>query len=386
MSERIGVSGCPWLERVSFGGGPVAGFGIGGVFRYEGLRLPGLDGPSNLIIAASPQPPPPPPQPQDTDDGDLGLGKGFNLIHVIGAPVRLAGHALAPLARAAGKTGIPQWTNRHLIKPIIDPALKEAALVSLAVESDGIGVLLNTFIPTPVKELLFGLRNVAVDEIKRGIQGLKHLAPKEIVDTMIRALTFLGSATTVIDGLIYAAFEVGPKYLPYLFANWSAPPGKTLTQAAQGKLAAAQSAFNNDVPQPLKGMLTSVVSMIADIANSGKIRQSDLRSIVGNSKVVDAIMDLFGIHDDPPPDVIAAIKAAPPADQKLMTAAARAATFVATTENAQAALEAAQAVLLTKLAAGHPILGHRVGAPRRVHLPPPVATAGKYEPYPKATT
>ena len=42
----------PMSEHISLGGHQL---GVGGVFRYEGLRLPGVAGPSNLVIAASSQ-------------------------------------------------------------------------------------------------------------------------------------------------------------------------------------------------------------------------------------------------------------------------------------------------------------------------------------------
>ena len=360
-------------ERISLGG-----FGIGGVFRYEGLRLPGLDGPSNLIIAASkPPPPPPPPAPppvQDydsSDDGSLGLS-GFNIGHIIGAPVRLAGHALAPLAKAAGKTGIPQWTNRHLIKPIVEPALKAAALVAIDVESTGIHTLINTFVPAPVSNLLHGLTSVAVGEIKDGVEGRPQLSPETIVHTMVGALTFLGAGTSVVQALFDAVFELKLKpsaiapAITYMLANWAPPPGKTLSANTQEELVGAKATYDTQIHDPLKGILTTAVKLIADIATSGKVRKSDLQGIVGNGSVIDKIMGLFGIHDGPPADVLATIAQVPVVMQPTMQKAASAAVFAAATGG-----NAAQAANL--VLAAHPMTQHLVHPAPPTQRPAPPA-------------
>jgi hypothetical protein len=397
-------------ERISLGG-----FGIGGVFRYEGLRLPGLDGPSNLIIAASkPPPPPPPPAPppvQDydsSDDGSLGLS-GFNIGHIIGAPVRLAGHALAPLAKAAGKTGIPQWTNRHLIKPIVEPALKAAALVAIDVESAGIHTLINTFVPTPVSNLLHGLTSVAVGEIKDGVEGRPQLSPEAIVHTMVGALTFLGAGTSVVQALFDAAFELKLKpsaiapAITYMLANWAPPPGKTLSAKTQEELVGAKATYDTQIQDPLRGIFTTAVKLIADIATSGKVRKSDLQGIVGNGSVIDKIMGLFGVHDGPPADVLTNIeKTVPPPMQPAMKKAASAAVFAAATGGN--ATTAANLVLASHPTTQHlvqhpappapptqrlvPPHHHRPHGPVQMPGPAPLPTppmASDYAPYPAVT-
>ena len=55
-------------ENIFLGGHPI---GVGGVFRYEGLRLPGLDGPSSLVIAATKHRLLDPDLPQSTEDAVL---------------------------------------------------------------------------------------------------------------------------------------------------------------------------------------------------------------------------------------------------------------------------------------------------------------------------
>jgi hypothetical protein len=298
----------------------------------------------------------------------FGLGRrrrGWNFFRDV---VRPTGHwydkhVAGPINDAANRTGVPQWANRYVIQPIVEPVAKEAALVALDVEFGGLHTLINMFIPTPIKELLHGLANVAAQAIRRGIEGQPQQSIEKIVDTMVSALTFLGDAMFVVRGLLDAAIDlkrVDAPTVTYLMANWSAPPGTKFSDPiTQNRLNAAKATFDLIDPK-LRSILSFAAKTTADLASTGKIRRSDIQDIVGHDKVLNKILDLFGIRDEPPPHVIEnpVVKNAPPEAQHEMKKAASAAVFAAATANHpsqanEAAQQAAHAMLAVHPATQH---------------------------------
>jgi len=319
--------------------------------------------------------------------GDFGLG--FNFFKDVLKPAQVVGHAIG---QAAGKTGLPQWANRHVIKPIADPIAKAAALAAIDVEFAGLHALINTFIPAPVSQLLHGLANVAADAIHRGIEGRPQEHAKDVIAHMLDALTFLGNARFVVEGLLYAAMEIklSPVTITYLLGNWAAPPpglanpkGKTLSHEAANKLGLAKGVFDTLDPK-LKAILSTAAKLIADIATTGKIRKSDLSDIVGHNQVIDKIMGIFGVRDEVPANVLAsaAIRQAAPVVRRELEKAAKHAIFAAATAIDPSVAEQAAHAASHEVLAVHPATQAFV-APTAPPAPPTTLPApGNYAPYP----
>jgi hypothetical protein len=202
------------------------------------------------------------------------------------------------------------------------PGVTQAVKLEIDLDFAALGILVNTFVPSPGADILHGLGDVAQDTAKRAVDGLGPKSPPEIVDTILKALHFLGDANILVRYLIERLMTAQRFDAAFFNAllNFDIPPGATDHERALAM--GAKDVWTGSLDSTLRRIIPPLVRLVTRLAFTGKVVKSDLLALLNmpSNPAIEKMLDLFGIRDSaapaPPPPPPA--RAAPPPKPKVL--------------------------------------------------------------------
>ena len=296
-------------------------------------------------------------------------GHGFDLIKDVVSPV-------------------VTWAEKNPIVKWISKAEVDAAL-------DALNVIINIFIPSPFNDMLHAMAGIAADTVKRAFDNLSPKPIREIIESLLGGLHFLGDAGTIIRMLVDVMFGLHGKVNADTFEqllgalNGTSEPPPGLDQKGKDALSATKTLVTTLDPG-LADKLPSIGRSIIDLATHGKVRRSDLHKLLGNNEILNKLTDFLGVNDEPAIAAAKNIAASASADvQRAAAKAASAAALAAATAPVGQKHEIAQQAATRAISAHLPahvaktVLTPGFGREMRFEHEMRRPMQGKYAPYPR---
>lgn len=202
------------------------------------------------------------------------------------------------------------------------PGVTAAIKLQIDLDFAALGILVNTFVPSPGSDILHGFANVAQDMAKRAVDNLGPKSPPEIVDTILKELHFLGDANIVVRYLVEKLLTA-KRFDPAFFTALLDFPVTTAMSDHEKALAmGAKDVWNRSLDPTLRRIIPPLVRLVVRLAMTGKVVKSDLLAMLGmqSNPAIDKVLDIFGVRDSdaptPPPPAPSARPA--PAPQRTL--------------------------------------------------------------------